>query len=80
MTLTEAIDRRFTRLRRDPWNEYAHIELHIVGDTMAVHARLRDVGAEVLVSVLEMEEEGWEVWEPPADVGRMAECWPTYRG
>lgn len=84
MTLSEAIKTGTLRLTQSAWNKYAHIELHPVGDHgFGPWVKLRDVagrpgGGEQQVSVFGIEQDGWEAWTPPDDVGRFLPRWPTY--
>lgn len=84
MTFAEAVKAGHLRLRRDPWNEYAHIELMPIRDGYGPWVFLRDVGvppdipAEQKILSFEFPKDGWEPWEPPDDVERISVGWPNY--
>lgn len=70
MRIDQAFKQGHLRLRCDPWNPYAHIELVPVREGYGPWVWLRDVGSEQKLLALDLLDfHGWEPWEPPRGCG-----------
>jgi len=70
LTISDAFKAGHMRLRREPWNPFAHIELIRAGDGHAIWVKLHDVTQMVestepqQVPLMPPYDDGTAVWEP----------------